>query len=81
MDPLARRKLLFSLSQPTNPVVGARLPFLHDQASAKAILSWAQLGWIEQIERQYYLTKKGSDALTNEQSVPPPESYFPFSYS
>jgi hypothetical protein len=76
MDTASRRSLLFSLSCPTNPVPGAILMYLTREASPRAIRRWQLCGWIEQEDGHYVLTEKGTKALQQPDSAPPPESFF-----
>lgn len=79
LDPVARRKLLFSLSQPTNPVAGALLAHIETQASPAAINAWERNGWIRREGGNFYLTETGSEVLRTA-SPPPPDSFYPFDY-
>lgn len=79
LDPIARRKFLFSLSQPTNPVAGSLLAHIEQQLPQKTILAWESYGWISRDGLNYVLTKSGS-VLLQEKSPPPPDDYNPVEY-
>lgn len=79
LDPMARRKLLFSLSQPTNPVPGALLAHIESQATPSTIHAWENNGWVNRERGNYYLTKFGSETLRSP-SPPPPDSYYPIEF-
>ena len=74
LDPVNRRKLLFSLSQPTNPVAGSLLAHIEQQVTVKAIHAWEKNGWIMRSGGCYVLTNLGS-SLLQEKSQPPPDGY------
>lgn len=63
LDPIARRKLIFSLSQPTNPVPGGVLRHLERNGTPRSIQAWEKAGWISIDEGSYFLTEKGYNAL------------------
>ncbi len=79
LDPTTRRKLLFSLSQPTNPVSGALLAHIENQATPAAIHTWENNGWIRREGPNFYLTETGS-AVLRTASPPPPDSYYPIEF-
>lgn len=66
MDPFVRRKLIFSLSQPTNPIPGALLRHLEYHATPRAIVGWEKAGWISINQEGYILTEKGCRAICAE---------------
>ena len=74
LDPFSRRKLLFSLSQPTNPVAGSLLAHIEQQVTVQAIHAWEKNGWIMRSGGGYVLTNLGS-RLLQEQNPPPPDGY------
>lgn len=74
LDPIARRKFLFSLSQPTNPVAGSLLAHIEQQLPQRTIQAWELNGWITREGLNYVLTNLGS-ALLNEKSPSPPDDY------
>ena len=80
MDPISRRKMLFSLSQPTNPVPGALLAHLESQVTPKTISAWERNGWIRREGVKYYLTGEGS-AILMDKGPTPPDSYYPLEYN
>lgn len=63
MDPFVRRKLIFSLSQPTNPIPGALLRHIEHHGTPRSIQAWERVGWIGVNEEGYILTEKGCLAL------------------
>lgn len=80
IDPMTRRKLLFSLSQPTNPVAGALLPHINQHATPRALAAWERNGWIAYRAGHFYLTELGRDAI-REPSPTSPDSYYHMDYS
>lgn len=69
MNPVIRQQILFSLSQPTNPVPGAVLRHLTKQATPALIRSWLHAGWIGIEQNQYILTEKGCSALCEKSPI------------
>lgn len=79
LDPIARRKFLFSLSQPTNPVAGSLLAHIEQQLPQRTIQAWESNGWISREGSGYVLTSSGS-ALLLEKSPSPPDNYNPVEF-
>ncbi len=76
IDPLARRQILASVSNPACLVPGIVLLHLENHASSASISRWLNNGWIKLVGTKYVLTEEGVAALTVS-SPPPPDSYFP----